>query len=54
MLANEVVDRAKLLEQLGRCLLADTGDATDIVHAVAHQHLKINDLFRLDAPVFLK
>ena len=44
----QIFNRMKALNQRGRRLLADRGDARDIVGGIAHQRLDINEFLRRD------
>ena len=48
---QQVVERAELLQQLGRRLDADAGHAGHVIHRVADQRLQVDHLLRRDAPV---
>ena len=45
-MGQQVVERAVLLQELGRRLRPDAGHAGHVVHAVADQGLEIDDLLR--------
>ena len=47
---EDVLDRAVLLQQLGRGLGPDAGDARDVIDGVADEHLIFDRLFGRDAP----
>ncbi len=49
--SEDIVERAVLLEQLGRGFEPDAGDAGDIVHRVSHHGLQVDDLLGSDLPV---
>ena len=53
-MGEQIVERAKLAEPFVRDLRPDQRHAGNVVDGIAHQGLKIDDLFRPDSPFFLE